>query len=94
MIRCNNCGHVNPNYSIFCQSCNTLLSSINSDGEFSTEEDTQPKTPVINTKPVSEPVSKESPAPETPVNYNANPNIPREIYSPDSGSYTYRGPAN
>ena len=94
MIKCSSCGRENPDYCIFCQGCNTLLSSINSDGSLkdsgSSASSPAPQIPVS--------YKREEPRTETtepPVKQNySSPNIPKEIYSPDHGEYIYRGPKN
>ena len=95
MIRCNNCGHENPDYCIFCQGCNTLLSSIDSDGSFKESGSSAVPAPAAaapaNYKRETPPESN-SRVPPAPVNYDTS-NIPREIYSPDHGEYIYKGPS-
>lgn len=93
MIKCTSCGHENPDYCIYCQECNSLLSSITSDGEIKEIKETGNQVPEV--KKEAEPQAIKTP--EASAKINSQPpvegtNIPKEVYSPDSGEYKYTGP--
>ncbi len=102
MIKCNNCGHDNPDYSIYCQQCNSLLSSIDSDGGYKSEEIKEPvkepeKEPAASgyIKVPSSASSKEQSEvnEEKPPVISRGAAVPHEVYAPDEGEYKYTGPA-
>ena len=93
MIKCTSCGHENPDYCIYCQECNSLLSSITSDGEIKEIKEISRQIPEVKRQEASQ----TSAAPEPSAEINSQPpvegtNIPKEVYSPDSGEYKYTGP--
>lgn len=99
MIKCTSCGHENPDYCIYCQECNSLLSSITPDGEIKEINEINEIKKTDNQFPE---VKKEAEpqaikTPEASAEINSQPpvegtNIPKEVYSPDSGEYKYTGP--
>ena len=93
MIKCTSCGHENPDYCIYCQGCNSLLSSITSDGEIKEIKEISSQIPEVK----KQEAPQTSAEPETSAEINSQPpvegtNIPKEVYSPDSGEYKYTGP--
>ena len=96
MIKCTSCGHENPDYCIYCQECNSLLSSITSDGEIKEIKEikkTGNQVPEVKKEAELQAIK----IPEISAKINSQPpvegtNIPKEVYSPDSGEYIYTGP--
>ena len=93
MIKCTSCGHENPDYCIYCQGCNSLLSSITSDGEINEIKEISSQIPEVK----KQEAPQASAEPDTSAEINSQPpvegtNIPKEVYSPDSGEYKYTGP--
>lgn len=98
MIKCNNCGHDNPDYSIYCQQCNSLLSSIDSDGGYKSAETKEQVSSGSSSDYVKVPAStgsgEQSEArTEEPPKIDRGSAVPNEVYTPDQGEYKYTGPA-
>lgn len=94
MIKCNNCGHDNSDYSIYCQQCNSLLSSIDSDGGYKSDEEKEQASSGYIKVPASASSKEQSGAKtEEPSVISRGAAVPHEVYAPDKGEYKYSGPA-